>query len=271
MRRRSRKDRYTARTVDKFLLYQEAVQAPEAEVRFVDRIYQKAYGRRPTLFREDFCGTQLISCAWVKLRRENEAWGVDLDQPTLEWGRKNNIEKLPAHARDRVHQLHQNVFHVTRPKMEIVGAFNFSYFIFKERRTLVTYFKAVRKSLKPEGLFVLDLYGGWEAQKVMQEPHKDRGFTYIWDQASYNPINDHTVCHIHFKFPDGTMLRKAFTYDWRLWSISGINDCLNDAGFASYEVHWEGTTKKGEGTGVFRTTSETENCDAWVAYIVAKP
>jgi hypothetical protein len=263
--------KFTARTADKFELYQHAVQSPEAEVRFMDRMYQKLYGRAATRFREDFCGTQLISCEWARLRAENEAWGVDLDQPTLDWGRAHNIARLSAHAAARVHQLHQNVFHVIRPKVEIVGAFNFSYFIFKERRALVTYFKAVRKSLVPQGLFILDCYGGWDAQKVLQEKTRCEGFTYIWDQSAYDPTTDHTLCHIHFKFPDGTMLRKAFTYDWRLWTIGGIRDCLHDAGFTRTQVYWEGTTRQGEGNGVFRPARNAKNEPGWVAYISAVP
>jgi len=263
--------RYTARTADKFELYQQAVQSPDAEVRFVDRIYQKLYGRPARLFREDFCGTQLISCAWVKLRRDNEAWGVDLDQPTLDWGREHNIASLRPDAAARVHQLYQNVFHVIRPKVQVVGAFNFSYFIFKERRTLVTYFKAVRKSLVPEGLFVMDCYGGWDSQKVLQEKMRYKGFTYIWDQAHYDPTTDHTICHIHFRFPDGTMMRKAFTYDWRLWTIGGIRDCLYDAGFSHTEVYWEGTTHDGKGNGAFRPVKEATNDPGWVGYVTATP
>ena len=263
--------KYTAKIADKFVLYQEAVQSPDAEVFFIDRIYKKLYRRPATLFREDFCGTQLISCAWAKLRRQNVAWGVDLDQPTLDWGREHNIADLKPETAARVHQLHQNVFHVNHPKIEIVGAFNFSYFIFKERRSLAAYFRAVRKSLAREGLFVMDCYGGWESQQVTKERTRFNGFTYVWDQAEYDPVTDHTVCHIHFEFPDGSVMRKAFTYDWRLWTIGGIRDCLYEAGFSYTQVYWEGTTKKGEGDGVYRPVKEAENDPAWVAYITATP
>ena len=262
---------YTAKTADKFILYQEAVQAPEAEVAFIDRVYKKLYGRPATLFREDFCGTQLISCAWAKLRAANHAWGVDLDGPTLAWGLEHNIAPLEGGVADRVHQLQQNVFHVIRPRVEIVGAFNFSYFIFKERRALTAYFRAVKKSLVSEGLFVLDCYGGWDSQKVQKERTRYKGFVYIWDQAKYDPVTDHTLCHIHFAFPDGSVMRKAFTYDWRLWTIGGIRDCLYDAGFSHTEVYWEGTTRSGKGNGVYRPAKEAENDPAWVAYITATP
>src|ERR1043166_480064 len=40
--------KYTAKIADKFVLYQEAVQSPDAEVFFIDRIYKKLY-RRPAI------------------------------------------------------------------------------------------------------------------------------------------------------------------------------------------------------------------------------
>ena len=263
--------KYTATTADKHVLYQIAVQSPEAEAAFISRVYQKTYGRRPVLFREDFCGTALISCAWVKLRRQNHAYGVDLHQPTLNWGIAHNISRLPGRAAARVHLINDNVLNVWQPKVHAVGAFNFSYDIFKELDHLVAYFRSVRQSLHRQGLFVMDCYGGYEAQQVMKEETTHPGFTYIWDQAGYDPLTDHTVCRIHFKFPDGTMLRNAFTYDWRLWTVGGLRDALRLASFGSSEVYWEGTDRQGGGNGVYRKCKKVENCAGWNAYIVARP
>jgi hypothetical protein len=263
--------KYTAKTADKHVLYQLAVQSAESEVAFVDRIYKQHYGEPPTLFREDFCGTSLISCEWVRRRKDNHAYGVDLHKPTLDWGVKHNVSTLSPERARRVHLINDNVLNVTRPKVHVVGAFNFSYFIFKTFPQLVEYFKTIKRSLLPRGLFILDAYGGNEAQEVMEEETKHKGFTYVWDQAVYNPINDHTVCHIHFKFPDGTKMRKAFTYDWRLWSLGTIRDALLAAGFKATEVYWEGTDKDGDGNGVYRLCKNAENSPGWNAYIVALP
>lgn len=262
--------KYSVKT-DKHILYQHSVQSADAEVDFIDRLYKKTYGRAATLFREDFCGTQLISCEWVKMRPKNVAYGIDLHKPTLAWGLKHNISKLPKGAAARVHQVNKNVLEVSAPKMHVIGAFNFSYFIFKERRDLVAYFSAVRKSLAPKGMFVCDAYGGWESQQVMKEKTKIKNFTYIWEQAVYNPINDHTVCHIHFKFKNGTMVKRAFTYDWRLWTLGGVRDALLDAGFAMADVYWEDEDNKGEGTGIYRKRKSAENSPGWNAYMVALP
>lgn len=263
--------RLTAKTADVHKLYQEAVQSADAEVAFVDRVYKRCYDEVPTLFREDFCGTSLISCEWVSRRKENHAYGVDLHQPTLDWGVKHNLARLKPPVARRVHLINDDVLNVTKPKVHVVGAFNFSYFVFKEFAQLVGYFKAVRKSLRPKGLFVLDAYGGYEAQQVMEEETVHKGFTYVWDQARYNPTNDHAVCHIHFRFSDGSAMRKAFTYDWRLWTLGGIHDALLAAGFGSTEVYWEGTDKDGEGNGVYRKCVKAENTAGWNAYILGIP
>ena len=72
-------------------------------------------------------------------------------------------------------------------------------------------------------------------------------------------------------FPDGTKLRKAFTYDWRLWTIPEIRECLADAGFRRSHVYWEGTDHAtGEGDGTFRRTTVGEACGGWIAYIAAE-
>ncbi len=262
--------RYSLKT-DKFILYQLAVQSADAEARFIDRVYRKEYGRPAALFREDFSGTCLISCEWVKLRPNNHAYCVDLDKPTLRWGLVHNIRPLPKRAAARVHQMNRDVCRVARPKVHVVGAFNFSYFVFKKRPQLVRYFKAVRRSLLKDGLFILDAYGGWESQEVLREKTKLKGFTYVWDQADYNPIDDHTVCHIHFKFPDGTTMKRAFTYHWRLWTLGGIRDALAEAGFRRTDVYWEGDDGKGAGNGIYRRQNRAENSPGWNAYIVAIP
>ena len=79
------------------------------------------------------------------------------------------------------------------------------------------------------------------------------------------------LCHIHFRFPDGTEIKKAFTYDWRLWTLAGIKDALADAGFTESDVFWEGTGKDGEGNGIYRRQVKAENTPGWNAYIVATP
>ena len=66
-------------------------------------------------------------------------------------------------------------------------------------------------------------------------------------------------------------MRRAFTYNWRIWDLPEIQDILRDAGFREVDVYWEGATKNGEGTGDFRKTQNAEEEQAWVSYVVAWP
>jgi len=268
---RSKKPPLTASNTDKFVLYQEAVQSPDSEVEFMDRVYRKEYGRTPTIMREDFCGTAAICAEWVRTRPDNVAIGIDLCAETLDWGRRHNIDTLTGHQAARVRLKHQDVRDFSSYKAHVVCALNFSYFVFKTHAELKRYFQAVRRVLRQDGLFVLDAYGGWESQQVMDESTRRSGFTYVWEQAFYNPINDDTVCHITFKFPDGSVMKRAFTYEWRLWTVAGIRDALTDAGFRTIDVYWEGTAKGGHGNGVYRKQIVGDNSAGWNTYIVAKP
>ena len=105
--------------------------------------------------------------------------------------------------------------------------------------------------------------------RVLEEERECDGFTYVWDQDKYNPITGEGLFHIHFKFKDGSRIRKAFSYDWRIWTLPEITEMLAEAGF-SPSVYWEGTGEDGEGNGEFSRTTEGEADRSWIAYVVAE-
>lgn len=257
---------------DRHVLYQRAVQAPDAEIDFVDDTFKELRGRRAKVLREDFCGTAFSSCEWVRRRSTNVAYGVDLDDDTLEWGRTHNIADLKAAQRRRLHLLHENVLTVRTPPVDIVLAMNFSYFLLADRSVLRSYFKHVRESLAAGGVFFMDCYGGHESYRETRDRRKiSKDITYIWDQAKFDPITNMMTCHIHFHFSDGSKMNRAFTYHWRMWSLPEIREILAEAGFARSTVYWEGTDEKsGEGDGDFLPADHAEADPAWVCYIVAE-
>lgn len=254
--------------MDPHSLYEQAVQAPEVEIQFIERVYAKQFGTKPRILREDFCGTALLSCMWARRRRGNLAVGVDLHGPVLKWARQNNLAWLDEEARSRVRLMQANVLSAGTGRCDVTAAFNFSYCVFKKRSELLEYFRSAHAHLAPSGLMVCDLYGGYESQQEVREKRKCGGFTYIWDQAYFNPITQETRCHIDFEFPDGSAIRRAFLYDWRLWTLPEVREAMLDAGFSETRVYWEGTTEKGDGNGIFRPTERGEICAGWVAYIV---
>ena len=268
----ARKSGKQARRADKYDLYQRAVQVPESDVRFLRRIFKANFGRPARSLREDFCGAAALCCAWVLDHPDNVAYGVDLDPEPIAWGRAHNLSDLPEEAQCSVRLLEGDVRTVSHPKVDITVGFNFSYFLFKERAELLRYFRKARTTLKPEGLFAIDVFGGWEAHRTMEEETDLDDFTYCWEQAKYDPIAMELLCHIHFDFPDGSRLRKAFSYDWRLWSIPELRELLADAGFALSEVYWEGTCRHtGEPNDVFTKREKAQYDPAWIAYLVAVP
>jgi len=270
----------TAKTVQKTMaeqadiheLYEESVQNVEHEVEFLQKTYQQLRGRTAYLLREDFCGTASASCQWVRQGDEYQAIGVDIDASVLEWGRSNRLSRLSVADQARVSLIESDVMSVETPPTDISVAFNFSYFIFNTRETLRRYFERAHAGLKDDGIFFVDLFGGPEAQEEMREKtkHKGKGFTYIWHQAKFHPVTNFIRCHIHFKFSDGSRIKKAFTYEWRLWSAPEIRELLLEAGFSKATVYWEGEDEDGEGNGEFTPEQKGEADLAWIAFIVAE-
>jgi hypothetical protein len=164
--------------------------------------------------------------------------------------------------------IQQDVRAARKTKFEIVNALNFSYWVFKTRAELKQYFEGVRASLTTEGMFLCDAYGGWESQEPMLEPRRVAGgFTYVWDQHSFDPITHDVVNHIHFEFKDGTKLNRAFTYEWRFWSLPEITELLREAGFKEVHVYWDQAEEDTEEN--YRRSTRAENQPGWLAYIVA--
>jgi hypothetical protein len=258
-----------AKRADKYSLYQEAVQDPASDVRLAKRIFEKRFGRPPQLLREDFCGTAAVSCCWVQADSANRAWGIDLDPEPLEWGRQHNLSALTAEQRERIELIQADVREAECEKADITCAFNFSYFLFKKRPELLAYLQKTRTTLRDEGILMLDVYGGADAQRQMKERREHDDFDYIWDQYRFDPVHHNVVNHIHFEFADGSRMRRAFQYDWRLWSLPELSDLLYDAGFSEVEVYWEGTDHEtGEGNGIYHKVDRAIDDPAWVSYIV---
>jgi cyclopropane fatty-acyl-phospholipid synthase-like methyltransferase len=265
---RRNKPGLSAKTADKHILYQKSVQDADAEVAFIERIFKKLRKRSPVTLREDFCGTALLTATWVKSNPKRRAIGVDIDPHVLEWGHEHNLAPI-GEPGDRVTIHCQDVRDAVPERVEVVGAFNFSYWVFKTRDELRGYFKRVLKGLASDGLFLLDAYGGWESQEPMHEDRPIRGgFTYIWDQSSFDPISHRVVNHIHFHFRDGTKLERAFTYDWRYWTLPELTEVLGEAGFKQIDVYWD--MSKDEDYEDYRPRRSAPNQPGWLAYIVAQ-
>jgi hypothetical protein len=254
---------------DKYAYYSNAVQSCDNDVLFLKKVYKHFYPNKiPHVFREDFCGTFQMCEEWIKLSKDNRAFGVDLDGEPIDYGKKRILENLKPEQQSRIQILRQNVLDEKLPSADINVAMNFSYFIFKQRDILKKYFQQVFKTLNAQGLFVIDTFGGTESYEAHEEKTRHKGFTYFWDQKNFEPLTNEARFEIHFQLKgEKRRRRKVFSYDWRLWSIAELRDILLEVGFKDVTVFWEGTTKKGEGDNNFKPVTKGEECASWIAYI----
>jgi SAM-dependent methyltransferase len=257
------------RVFDKYDYYRRAVQSAESDVEFIRDTYKELKKKNALILREDFCGTFALSTEWIKLNPRHEATGIDLDPEPMEYGRQNYLSKLKPDQQRRMKLFERNVLNPDLPKADIVLAMNFSYFCFKSRDVMKLYFSNVYKSLDKDGIFITDCFGGTQCQGPIEDTNKLDGFTYYWDQTSFDPVTNEALFYIHFRV-GGQKIEKVFTYDWRLWSIPELREIMAEAGFKKTHVYWEGTARDGSGNGVFTRTEQGESCDSWIAYVVAE-
>lgn len=263
--------------IDKRKMYELAVQGVEHEIDFVTREFRRITGRPLRFLREDFAASAAAACEFVKRHRENHAVALDIDKSVLEWGRTHNVGSLNPEQQQRIQLLLRNVMTPGREASgaDAVAAMNFSYWVFDTRESLLAYFKTVHRTLKKDGVLFMDAYAGWDADKLLTERRrvyaKGSHFTYVWDQAEFDPFTNRIVCKIHFEFQKGPALKNAFVYHWRLWSLAELFELLKLAGFTRTTLYQEGDDKNGGGNGVFTPTrGKAEHCASQVVYLVAE-
>ncbi len=266
-RARRRAPALTAKNADKHVLYQLSVQDAKVEIDFIDEAFERFRGRTPRTLREDFCGTALLCSEWVSRGPERRAVGLDLDARVIAWGQRHNLEPLGDAAR-RVRLVRQDVRGPSQGRFDAVMAFNFSYWVFTTRDDMRDYFRRVRSALGRDGMFLMDVYGGWEAQQPMTDRRSiKRRFYYEWEQEKFDPITHRVRNHINFEFKNGSRLERAFTYDWRFWTMPELLELCEEAGFSRSIVYWDRSPS--DDREDYRPTTRAGNHPGWLAYIVA--
>jgi len=261
----------------KYRLYENSVQAPEHDIELFNEMYEDIYKESAGVFREDFSGTFQLSCEWIKFDKRNTAIAVDLSSEVLEYGIKQNAAKLTADQQARLSIVETNVLTPPARKVDVVAACNFSFYIFKTRLELIRYFKSCHRSFKKNGILILEMAGGpgfieapfreQRSIKFEKGPNKgEKWFTYYWQHKTYNPINCEGLYAIHFRMADGTYYRDAFEYDWRVWTIPEVRDCLKEAGFSDSIVYWDTDDDSKEIS--YEKTEKADNDHTWLAYVV---
>ena len=265
--------RTLAEKADKFECYQLSVQSADHEIDIFEMVFEDAYQRKPSSLREDFCGTFSVCCEWVKSGKDRTAWGIDLCPETLQWGKDHNLSKLKPGQAERIQLLEQDVRAGNTPGVDVLAAQNFSFWIFRTRPDVIEYFKAALNNLNDDGVMLLDMMGGPACYDTSITDKRTiikgkKGFKYHWQQASFNPVNAEASFYIHFKFADGSKMKRAFEYHWRFWTVPEVREMLLEAGFRETHVYFEQENDDGEDTGIWKRTEEAPNNPSWLCYIV---
>jgi SAM-dependent methyltransferase len=257
---------------DIYRFYEQATQSPDADVRFISGIFARRRGRPVRSLREDFCGSAALSRAFVRSGRLRTAVAIDIDTRLIERAQEFAKRELASSTLQRLELKVADVLKAGRGRgrFDVIAAYNFSYFTFKRRRELLTYFRRVHQALAPGGLFFGDIFGGMTAEQPSIEVRELKGFDYIWEQADFDPISRTLEAYIHFRLHDGPLIRRAFRYDWRLWQPIELQELLEEAGFASSSIYWEDRDDEGAATHRFRRRTRAAPEPSWTAYVVAE-
>lgn len=262
-----RRPRRAAAAPDRHRLYEASVQDAPGEVDLVERLLRRS-GRRALRLREDFSGTALVAAEWVRRGPGRSAVAVDRDPEVHAWAREHRLPALGAAAR-RLRLVTADVRAPNGRGYDAVVAFNYSYSAFKTREDLGGYLRRVRTALAPGGVMVLDVFGGWDAQKELVERRRiGGGARYVWEQESFDPITHHLRAAIHFEVPGRRRLSRAFRYDWRLWTLPELRELFGEAGFEAIEVLWD-VAPLGEDVR-YLPRGSASNQPGWLAYVVGR-
>lgn len=135
---------------------------------------------------------------------------------------------------------------------------------------MLRYFRSVYERLGPDGIFFLDAFGGQEAFRKTCERTEIDDFTYVWRQTGNHPVSGLMKTRIDFEFPDGSSLKKAFSYEWRVWTLPELRDLLQEAGFCNVTVWFELRDENGDGVGEWFPDPDGPADRVWIANITAE-
>lgn len=240
------------------------MQQPGAHVALLGRIYRHANAKQTALLlREDFAGSAALAEAWCMSHPERQAIAIDHHGPTIRWAERRRGDL------DDLHLIEADVMDFTQPRVDVVAALNFSTFIYHTPDAMLAYLRHARKCLRPGGQLILDAYGGPGAQRPGTQTRPADGFTYHWEQRSFDPLTHRTDCRVHFTL-GGTPgsqgsrreLKSAFRYDWRLWTLPELTSLMGKAGFGDVAV-WTANR-----AGKITRARKMPAAEDWVAYVV---
>jgi Methyltransferase domain len=250
-------------TLSNFDLYELAVTNPGPLAALLHAAWNGSRRVKPVL-REDFSGSGALARHWAG--SFGPAIAVDRDAAAIRaCGKHANLETVKSDVM------------TCRRKADIIAATNFAAGYWHDRASLVKYLAHCRRMLNKGGLLCCDLYGGSDAFVPGVSTVKLRGpagerVEYHWEQVEARPQTGRVLNAIHFRVGKGKLIRNAFTYDWRLWSIPELKDAMLEAGFRSVHLYDRlGDAIDSDGNLLIRELAPDEEMDdPYVVYVIAK-
>lgn len=228
-------------SLTKYALYERAAQEPQTTMDFLESAYRRRFRKPPVRFREDFCGTFALAADFVRRGKDRRAVGIDSDPKVLAAGRK--LRASEGLADGAVRLVEGDVLRTPLAATDVACALNFSYCVFHDRKSLKRYLERCHRAFPDGGVLMLDCLPGIETTGSVETEFDLGELRYAWEQAAFDPITRRALYYMHFTLPDGTEKRRAFRYDWRLWTVPELRDLLEEVGFDDVEVFWSGGDK----------------------------
>lgn len=220
-------------------LYETTVQSGRKLVEFFRKEYKLIFLKLPHTFREDFCGTGKLCSEWCKLNFENRAVGLDIDQPTLDYGIKFNKNF------DSMELLNHNVLEpYNQETFDIICSLNYSHYILHKRKDLVKYFNNVYSGLNKNGIYILDFFGGSHIYETKAFTSFKRKDYYQMFGEQVNILNNVTKCSLRFKIGNKKKFEPLFHYDFRVYTILELREALEEVGFNKFKVYVKECTEE---------------------------
>lgn len=247
-------------------LYEMSVQNPLIEVTNLLMMHHHVHNNQnqryiaPLILREDFCGTALLCKAWLERNVLHRALGIDWDSSVLDYSKNTHFSNSCDNIR-----LYCNDVLKHDPEygpVDIIASLNYSICYFHTRNSLLLYLSNIIRNnyLNPGGIFVCDLFGGAEyhdlEQPLIQTIRSISNFKYIFEQKNLDILTNRINCSMHFKFRDGSTIKNAFQYDFRMWTFFELKEIFTDAGFTRVYIWLMGRNR------LHTTESNQDDVDA---------
>jgi hypothetical protein len=254
----------------RFWLYERTVLSAAHEAYFVVRAFADAFARTPTDLREDFAGTAAVAVRFVRNGEGRRATAVDKDAVALAYGERVHKGGLSSHVRERIRLVVGDVCAIESGPHDVIHVGNASHNAIKDPHALADYFTRAYARLGHEGLFIVEVFGGTVHTEpgIVDDETRTHGVVHRFHSAALDPVTRGRVYFIDFVDDDGTVLDRAFTYDWRMWTLDELEPLLRAAGFADVSFYVEPRDAAGAPAGEFARVREAPKGERFVCYLV---